>query len=559
MISASLNPATTAARIAEQAALVLEARWAAVYRFDAEGAAQLAAQAGAWPPGRMALDALGVEIAALRDWGEPALLADLPPAARALPADARSAALLPLTAPHGLSGALLVLRPTRGPWHADDVRAGLTLAAQAATALENAELVAQLQEQHRQTQAVNMLGHLLGSMVDPHLHIELILDTIIDLTDFDYGAALIFAPSARMLRQATYSAGLRALGADAEPIAATLRGMAADAVAAKDDVVCAVGLASGGVCDLIASYLELSGCPGALVVGRKQHRAGHTNDRALLAMIGQQLALTLRTSRLVRAAGEQEGLSAADQLKSDFLAAISHDLRSPLTALRATVESLIDRHHSFPPAEHEGMLLHVGRQVGRISRLIDQMLDLSQIEAGIFRIDRDWTDLGVLIADTSGAFSHIDQGHAISQTIAADLPLQYIDPDSIAQVLWNLLENAAKYSPPAAPIHIIAHATASGTVIDVADRGPGVPVDQREQIFGHFYRMPRDRRARVPGSGLGLAICRGIIRAHGGDIWVESRAGGGSLFRLCLPPPPAEPAALEEAITNEFCAPRPGE
>jgi two-component system sensor histidine kinase KdpD len=556
MISASLVPGSTAARIAEHAALVLEARWAAVYRFDAEGVAQIAAQAGAWPPGQLTLDVLGAEIAALRDWGEPALLAELPPAAHALPPAARSAVLLPLTAPHGLRGAMLVLRPTRGLWHADEVRAGLTLAAQAATALENAELVAQLQEQHRQTQALNALSHLLGSMVDPFLHIELILDTIIELTGFDYGAALLFAPSARTPRQATYSAELRALGADAEPIAATLRNMAAAAISTRDDVVCANPLGPGGVCDLIASYLELSGGPGVLIVCRKQQRAGYADDRALLAMIGQQLALTLRTSRLVRAAGEQEGLSTADQLKSDFLAAISHDLRSPLTALRATVESLIDHRHSFPPAEHDGMMQHIGRQVGRISRLIDQMLDLSQIEAGIFRIDRDWTDMAVLIDDTVGAFSHLDQGHPISQTIAADLPLQYIDPDRIAQVLWNLLENAAKYSPAAAPITISAHATASGTVIDVADRGPGVPADQREHIFGHFYRMPQDRRARVPGSGLGLAICRGIIRAHGGDIWVESRSGGGSLFRLCLPPPPAEPAALEEAINDEFCPPR---
>ncbi|NNJ12736.1 GAF domain-containing protein [Chloroflexales bacterium ZM16-3] len=559
MISASLNPATTAARIAEHAALVLEAHWAAVYRFDDEGVAQIAAQHGPWPPGQIVPEALGGEIAALRDWGEPALIAELPRASRALPAGARSAALLPLMAPHGLRGAMLVLRPARGLWHADDVRAGLTLAAQAATALENADLVAQLQEQHRQTQAMNTLGSLLGSMVDPYLHSELIIDMIVDLTGFDYGAALCFAPSASAPCRATYSAGLRALGLHAEAVVATLRCMAVAAISARDDVVGGDGSARGGVCDLIASYLDLSSGPCVLVVGRKQHRAGSANDHALLKLIGQQLALTLRRSGLVRAVGEQEGLIAADQLKSDFLAAISHDLRSPLTALRATVESLIDRRHSFPPAEHEGMLLHVGRQVGRISRLIDQMLDLSQIEAGIFRIDHDWTDLGVLIDDTICAFARLDQGHPISPRLAADLPLQYIDPDRITQVLWNLLENAAKYSPAAAPITVAAHATPSGTVIDVADRGPGVPEDQREQIFGHFYRMPKDRRARVPGSGLGLAICRGIIRAHGGDIWVESRAGGGSLFRLCLPPPPAEPAAIEEVISDELCPPRTGD
>jgi two-component system sensor histidine kinase KdpD len=185
--------------------------------------------------------------------------------------------------------------------------------------------------------------------------------------------------------------------------------------------------------------------------------------------------------------------------------------------------------------------------------LVDQLLDLSRIEAGALPLDRDWTELPALIADTLVKFESLHSGCRIERYLAADLPLHYVDPDRFVQVLWNLLENASKYSSPASPISVEAQWTGTEVLVKVADCGPGIPAEEHERIFQHFYRLDRDRKAHTQGSGLGLAICRGIVEAHGGRIWVEDRPGGGSVFLIALPLPPPDPSGLETPEENELC------
>ncbi|HCI79787.1 MAG TPA: hypothetical protein DHW02_08860 [Ktedonobacter sp.] len=236
--------------------------------------------------------------------------------------------------------------------------------------------------------------------------------------------------------------------------------------------------------------------------------------------------------------------SEVDQLKRNFVASVSHDLRSPLTAIRASVESLLGYEGFWPVREHEHVLHNIAGQASRLGRLVDQLLDLSRIEAGALPLDREWAELSVLIADTVTRFETLNQGRKVEQRISPDLPLYYVDPDRIVQVLWNLLENAHKYSSPYAPIDVEAYAVGDEVVMCVADHGSGIPPSEREKIFQHFYRLERDQRTHTQGSGLGLAICRGIVEAHGGRIWVEDRPGGGSSFYVALPLV-AEPVDLE--------------
>jgi two-component system, OmpR family, sensor histidine kinase KdpD len=120
-----------------------------------------------------------------------------------------------------------------------------------------------------------------------------------------------------------------------------------------------------------------------------------------------------------------------------------------------------------------------------------------------------------------------------------------VDRDRFVQVLWNLLENARKYALPSALIKVEATWEGNEVQIGVADRGPGIPAEEREKIFQHFYRLRRDQETTAEGSGLGLAICQGIVQAHGGRIWVEERPGGGSVFRFALPLSSAELAGIE--------------
>jgi len=123
----------------------------------------------------------------------------------------------------------------------------------------------------------------------------------------------------------------------------------------------------------------------------------------------------------------------------------------------------------------------------------------------------------------------------VERDLAADLPLQYVDPVRLAQVLWNLLENALKYASSCTSIKVEARWKRNEILIGVADHGPGIPADEREKIFQHFYRLERDQRTHTRGSGLGLAICQGIVQAHGGRIWVEDQPEGGSVIRFALP------------------------
>ena len=262
-------------------------------------------------------------------------------------------------------------------------------------------------------------------------------------------------------------------------------------------------------------------------------------DEVLLGLtLAAHAATAIENARLFTTlqqhAHRTEALREADRLKSRFVAAVSHDLQSPLTAIRASVEGLLDQGGVQSAQMHEHLLHNIAGQASRLNRLVDQLLDLSRIEAGVLSLDRDWVELSVLIVDTVTKFEELHSGRRVERDLAADLPLQYVDPDRLAQVLWNLLENAGKYA--CASIKVEARWTGNGVLIGVADRGPGIPADRREKIFQHFYRLERDQGTHTQGSGLGLAICQGIVQAHGGRIWVEDRPGGGSVFRFALPP-----------------------
>jgi len=287
-------------------------------------------------------------------------------------------------------------------------------------------------------------------------------------------------------------------------------------------------LRSRGFCDLMVVPVAARDTPiGVLLLGSHNPQAITKEDLALFTTIGQQLGLALKNVQLLRSASEMEALREVDRLKSEFLAMVSHDLRSPLTAIRTSVESLLDQGVAQSGLEQEHLLHNVASQASRLGRMVDQLLDLSRIQASALPLDQEWTDLPALIADTIAKFVGTSAACRVEQDLPADLPLLYVDPDRLVQVVWNLLENACKYSPPGSPIQVEARQTGTEVLIEVADRGSGIPAGDREKIFQHFYRLGRDQRARTQGSGLGLAICRGIIEAHGGRIRVEDRSGGG--------------------------------
>jgi len=263
-------------------------------------------------------------------------------------------------------------------------------------------------------------------------------------------------------------------------------------------------------------------------------------ERRMLASFAAQAALAVEQARSEQARAKTRALEATDRLRRALLNSVSHDLRTPLASILASTASLLDAAVPLDDREREQFLLTVEQEARRLARLVDNLLDMSRIEAGAVdpRLVEIW-----LPDVVNPAIQHARRTPS-EQIIAVDvpdsLPPVLVDPVRLEQVLTNLLDNARRYAGYGL-VQVGARCVDSKVELRVIDHGPGVPDDQRERIFSQFYRLDSDGR-RGGGTGLGLAICRGLVEAMGGQIWVETAPGGGAAFVLCLPRADAVPS-----------------
>jgi two-component system sensor histidine kinase KdpD len=274
---------------------------------------------------------------------------------------------------------------------------------------------------------------------------------------------------------------------------------------------------------------------GERFVGRLFLEAGATPNPAVKARVLPALASLLAVAkdreRLGRKALEAEALRRSDAIKTAILRAVSHDLRSPLTAIRAASEGLESPALDLTPEDRAELLETIRVEVKRLDHLVGNLLDLSRLEAGAARPRPRVSTVDDLLAralDAAGA-----DAERVSVALAAETPLVYVDADQIERVLVNLLENALKFSPPGEPVEVTVENSESEIVVRVSDRGPGVAPDELERVFDAFARARTDESAR--GTGLGLAIARGFAQVNGGRLWIESTTDQGATFALALP------------------------
>jgi len=247
------------------------------------------------------------------------------------------------------------------------------------------------------------------------------------------------------------------------------------------------------------------------------------------------LVVSLVTSGLsIRATTEER--------RSSLLSALSHDLRTPLAAITGAATTLRDESAAIDAAQRRELLETICEEADRLERLVRNLLDMTRLESGALAVKRQWMPLEEIVGSALTRLESQLDGRPVRTDLPADLPLVSADAVLLEQVFVNLLENAAKYTPPGSPVEIIARApTGDGAIsIEVADRGPGIAAGDEARLFDKFFRGPQ---AGSSGAGLGLAICRGVISAHGGTITAANRPGGGAAFRMTLPivgtPPPA--------------------
>jgi two-component system, OmpR family, sensor histidine kinase KdpD len=240
------------------------------------------------------------------------------------------------------------------------------------------------------------------------------------------------------------------------------------------------------------------------------------------------LQAALERERLTAEVVETNALRRSDEIKTAVLRSVSHDLRSPLTAIVAAGEALSSP--ALESADRVELADTIAHESRRLTRLIDQLLDLSRLQAGTADPREDWCSLEEVVR---AAVEDTGAPERVKLSIAADLPLVRADAGQLRRAIGNLIENALRYGDPA-PVSVRARVSGGRVLLRVVDQGPGIPLPEQERIFAPFYRGPD---AAGQGSGLGLAIVRGLVEANGGRVHVESLPGQGTSFVVALPLP----------------------
>jgi signal transduction histidine kinase len=229
-----------------------------------------------------------------------------------------------------------------------------------------------------------------------------------------------------------------------------------------------------------------------------------------------------------------ERLQELDQLKSEFVSLVSHELRAPLTNVRSAVELMEDA----CPALNETcsqMFGIVAEQIGRLGRLVDDVLNVSRIEAGELSLTYADVDIVQIAEQVVDDITTRQTGHIFRRPDCPVHPQVWADADRLYEVVANLADNAAKYSPPHSEVLLEVYTEGQEAVISVSDSGPGIPPEEQGHIFEKFHRLDSGDAKETYGYGLGLYLCRRLVEAMNGRIWVESEPGRGATFRFTMP------------------------
>lgn len=261
--------------------------------------------------------------------------------------------------------------------------------------------------------------------------------------------------------------------------------------------------------------------------------SGGLLSRETLEAIGSLAAIAIERAGAVENLTKAEAAKEGEKLRSALLDSVTHEFRTPLTSIKASVTSLLSD-SNLNPSQNRELLTVIDEESDRLNRLVGEAAEMAQLDAGQVELRREPHQIKEAITRAVEESRQVLANHPVECVVPDSLPVLRIDLDRIKEVLAQLLENAGKYSPEGTPIRITAEYKDKRVTVSVADRGPGIDDFEQALIFDKFYRG-RGQRTRIQGTGMGLAIAKAIVEAHGGSIGVTSQLGSGSVFSFTVP------------------------
>ena len=280
---------------------------------------------------------------------------------------------------------------------------------------------------------------------------------------------------------------------------------------------------------------------GVLVAGgRTDASPTSAEDNQLVAAFANQLAVAVDRQMRAEKLASARALEESDRLKTALVSSVSHELKTPLAAIKASVTTLLSGTPEPDACTRREASESINRETDRLTRLVSNLLDMSRLEGGALRPQLEWASIADVVADVLDRMEPIMQGRDVRVEVPDDIPSTPMDFVQISQVLTNLLDNAVRYSPPHGVIVISATLVRDQLRVMVFNTGSHVPDGGLDNLFDKFYRLS----PASGGIGLGLSIVRGMIEAHGGRVWAENVGQRGVAFTFTLPsPPPITPGS----------------
>jgi GAF domain-containing protein/CheY-like chemotaxis protein len=474
----------------------------------------------------------------------------------------RSILAVPLRVKGRVLGVIEAVNQTEGYFDQADVASLSSMAQWAAIAIENARLFEQaqweiaerkraeeaLRRRNEELMALNAIATTLGQSLDLDHILRATLDKVLEVIEMDAGWIQLLDEDASVLSLFAHRGFSQemAKGTKAIKLGESMTGKVAQSgqpiVLDKVSEDLWLGMetslretlhAFAGV--PIKSKDKVLGVLGVFSRSPRPRFAVDSQEVQLLTAIGHQIGVTIENVRLAEKASEIEILRELNRLRSELIANVSHELRTPVGLIKIFCTTLLREDVEFDREIQREFLCDIEDEANRLETIVDNLLDLSRMRDGRLRLDRCLTDVGQLAREVKEAMEVQLTQHRFVHDFPSDPLVATVDPKRIEQVLRNLLSNAIKYSPEGGTITIQGRGDERQLLVRVSDQGIGIPSEDLERVFERFYRVENEITKTVRGVGLGLAVCQGIVKAHGGRIWVESTLGAGSTFSFTLP------------------------